>query len=210
VGACAAESPQAAVGGERGGAAGVTGTPVGGSVANDAMGGVPPDPARLARPSDAGLGRRVWVEVERTVEAPMERVWPPLRDYRVARPRVLTEHFRDYQVRDRAEGAGGTVIEYRLRVGRHQGHHVIAVQETVAGRMLRERDRTSALVSTWTLTPGGEGERTVIRLAVALRDPQIGGWLARVRARRALRRLCGQLLEGVDAELGGQRSPTWR
>src|SRR4051794_40827925 len=49
------------------------------------------------------------------------------------------------------------------------------------------------------LTPGGEGERTVVRLAAALRDPQIAGWLARVRARRALRRLCGQLLEHLDA-----------
>ena len=60
-------------------------------------------------------------------------------------------------------------------------------------------------MSPWTLTPGGEGERTMVRLAVALRDPQISGWLA--RARRALRRLCGQLLEHVDADLGGERSP---
>jgi hypothetical protein len=77
-------------------------------VGNEAMGGVPPDPARLARPPDRGLGRRVWVEVERTVEAPMERVWALLRDYRVARARLLTEHFSDHEVRERAEGAGGT------------------------------------------------------------------------------------------------------
>jgi hypothetical protein len=99
------------------------------------------------------------------------------------------------------------VIAYRLRVGRHEREHVVSVQEPVPGRMLRERARGSALVSTWTLTPGGEGERTVMRLAVELRDPQISGWLARLRARRALRRLCGQLLEHVDADLGGQRSP---
>ena len=173
------------------------------------MGSVPPDPARLARPPDPGLGPRVSVEVERTVDAPMERVWALLRDYRVARARLLTEHFSDYAVQERGEGAG-TVIEYQLRVGRHQRHHVIAVQEPVPGRMLRERDRTSALVSTWTLTPGGEGERTVVRLAVALRDPQTRGWLARVRARRALRRLCGQLLEHVDADLGAKRSPARR
>jgi hypothetical protein len=37
-----------------------------------------------------GLGRRVSVEVERTVDAPIERVWALLRDYRVARPRLLT------------------------------------------------------------------------------------------------------------------------
>jgi uncharacterized protein YndB with AHSA1/START domain len=173
------------------------------------MGSVPPDPVRLARPPDPGLGARLSVEVERTVDAPMERVWALLRDYRVARPRWLTERFSDYAVQERPEGAG-TVIEYQLRVGRHQRRHVIAVQEPVPGRMLRERDRTSAFVSTWTLTPGGEGERTVVRLAVALRDPQTSGWLARVRARRAVRRLCGQLLEHVDADLGVDRSPARR
>ena len=170
------------------------------------MAGVPPDPARLARASDPGLGRRVSVELERTVDAPMERVWALLRDYRVARPRLLSEHFSAYGVQERGEGAG-TVIAYRLRVGRHQAGHVVAVGEPVPGRMLRERARESAWVSTWTLTPGGEGERTVVRLAAALRDPQIAGWLARVRARRALRRLCGQLLEHVDADLGDQRWP---
>jgi uncharacterized protein YndB with AHSA1/START domain len=58
------------------------------------------------------------VEVERTVDAPMERVWALLRDYRVARPQLLTEHFSDYGVRERGAGAG-TVIAYRLRAGRH-------------------------------------------------------------------------------------------
>jgi hypothetical protein len=50
----------------------------------------------------------------------------------------------------------------------------------------------------------------VVRLAIALRNPQIGGRLARVRARRALRRLCGELLERVDADLGGERSAARR
>jgi hypothetical protein len=128
-----------------------------------------------------------------------------LRDYRVARPRLLTEHFSDYGLRERGDGAG-TVIAFRLRVGRHEREHVVCVQEPVPGRVLRERARGSALVSTWTLTPGGEGERTVVRLVVGLRDPQISGRLARVRARRALRRLCGRLLERVDAELGDARA----
>src|SRR4051794_32100021 len=166
------------------------------SVHGAMMASVPPEPARLARSPDPGLGARVSVEFERTVDAPMKRVWALLRDYRLARRRLLTEHFSDYAVHHGGEGAG-TVIEYQLRVGRHQWRHVPTVQEPVAGRMLRERDRTSALLSSWRLTPGGEGERTVLRLAVALRDPQTSGWLARVWARRALRRLCGQLLERV-------------
>jgi hypothetical protein len=95
----------------------------------------------------------------------------------------------------RRGGGAGTVSPTGLRVGRDEREHVVCVQEPVPGRVLRERARTSALVSTWTLTPGGEGERTVVRVAVGLRDPRISGWLARVRARRALRRLYGRLLE---------------
>jgi uncharacterized protein YjiS (DUF1127 family) len=107
---------------------------------------------------------------------------------------LLTGHFSDYAVHHGGDGAG-TVIEYQLRgVGRHQVRHVIADRESVAGRMVREPDRTSALVSTWTLNPGGERERMVIRLTVAPRDPHTSGWLGRTRARRALRRL-GQGLE---------------
>jgi hypothetical protein len=90
------------------------------------------------------------VEVERTVDAPMQRVWVVLRDYRAARPRMLTEHFADYAVQQQ-EGER-TVIEYRLRVGRHQRRYVAAVEEPMAGRQLRERDLRSALVITWTLT----------------------------------------------------------
>jgi uncharacterized protein YndB with AHSA1/START domain len=163
------------------------------------MASVSPEATGLAAPTDAGFGRRIGVEVERTVDAPMERVWVVLRDYRAARPRMLTEHFADYAVQQ--EEGERTVIDYRLRVGRHRRRYVAAVEEPMAGRRLRERDLHSALVITWTLTPGGDGERTVVRLAAELRDPDINGRLARGRARRALRRLYGQLLEHLDAYL---------
>ena len=172
------------------------------------MAGVPPDPARLARASDPGLGRRVAVEVERTVDAPMERVWALLRDYRVARPRLLSEHFSDYDVQERGEGAG-TVIVYRLRVGRHQAEHVVDVQELVPGRMLRERARDSAWVSTWTLTPGGEGERTVVRLAAALRDPQIAAELLPHRWRSAVGGASGAAQGGLRLGRRGSGGAGW-
>jgi hypothetical protein len=118
---------------------------------------VPPDRARLARPPGPGLGRRISVELERTLAAPMPRVWALLRDYRVARPRLLTGHFTDDAIRERGERTG-TVIEYRPRIARHERRHVVAVHEPLPGRVLRERARGSALVSTGMLTPGGEGE----------------------------------------------------
>jgi Polyketide cyclase / dehydrase and lipid transport len=126
-------------------------------------GDVPPDRARSARSPDPGFGPRLSAEVERAVDAPIERVWAVLRDYRAARPRLLTEHFSGYVVQRRGEGAG-TLIQYRLRVGRRRRAYVVAVEEPAPGRMLRERARGSALVVTWTLTPGGDGERTLVRL----------------------------------------------
>jgi hypothetical protein len=124
-----------------------------------------------AAATDAGFGRRICVQVERTVDAPIQRVWVVLRDYRAARPRMLTEPFADYAVQQ--QDGERTVIDYRLRVGRHQRRYTSAVEEPMAGRQLRERALHSALVITWTLTPGGDGERTVARLAAELRDPDI-------------------------------------
>jgi uncharacterized protein YndB with AHSA1/START domain len=164
------------------------------------MSGVPPDPSRLRGPTDSAFGRRISVEVERTVDAPMERVWAVLRDYQDARPRMLTEHFVDYVIQQGGRG-GGTVVAHQLRVGRRRGSYLVSVEELTPGRQLRERDRGSALVATWTLTPGRDGERTVVSVAVDLRDPDVSRWWARPWARRALRRFYRQLLERLEGYL---------
>jgi Polyketide cyclase / dehydrase and lipid transport len=165
-------------------------------------GGVPFDPARSRGPADPGFGRRLSIALERTVDAPMERVWTVLRDYVQARPRILTEDFSDYVIHEGGRGAG-TVIGYGLPIGRRRASYALVVEEPTPGRQLRERDRSSALVTTWTLTPGGEGERTLIHLAVDLRDRDLNGRWARARARRALRRLYGRLLERLAEHLAG-------
>lgn len=133
-----------------------------------------------------GFGRRLGIELERTITAPMNAVWSVLRDYRTARERTLSAQYADYAVRDGGVGEG-TVIAYRLRIGRHERAYELAVEEPTAMRQLRERDRHAALVITWTLTPAGDGERTLLRVEAVVRDPTFGGRFARARARRALR-----------------------
>ena len=164
------------------------------------MGGVAFDGAEEARAAAPGFGPRVAVEVERGVAAPMPRVWEVLRDYRGARPRMLTAHFADYVILEGGHGAG-TAIGYRLGVGRVQRAYTLAVKEPSPRRQLRERAHGSALAMTWTLSPGGDAERTVVRLAIELRDSAMTGWLARARTQRALRRLARQLLGQLDAYL---------
>src|SRR3954451_9695362 len=99
------------------------------------MPSVPPDPARLAQAPDPALGARVSVELERTIDAPIERVWALLRDYRLARPRLLSEHFSDYAVHRGGEGAG-TLLQSPRPVARHQRRNLTTVHEPAAGRML--------------------------------------------------------------------------
>ena len=96
---------------------------------------------------------------------------------------MLSESFAGYELHHGGVGAG-TVIGYRLRVGRHERAFVLGVEEPTPGRQLRERDRHGGLLVTWTLTPGGDGERTVVRVAAELRDPDLERALARGRARR--------------------------
>ena len=130
----------------------------------------------------------------------MDVVWQLLRDYRA---RMFSESFAGYELHHGGVGAG-TVIGYRLRVGRHERAFVLGVEEPTPGRQLRERDRHGGLLVTWTLTPGGDGERTVVRVAAELRDPDLERALARWRARRALRSTHMHLLQRLDRELRGK------
>jgi len=62
------------------------------------------DLARSRGSTEPGFGRRLSIALERTLDAPMERVWAVLRDYAQARPRILTEHFSDYVIHEGGQG----------------------------------------------------------------------------------------------------------
>ena len=117
--------------------------------------------------------------------------------------RLLGAEFADYVVR--AGGVGeGTVIAYRLRIGRHERAYELAVEEPTPTRQVRERDRHGAhCVITWTLTPAGDGERTLVRVEAVVRDPALDGRFARARARRALQRIHTRVLERLARQLAG-------
>ncbi len=140
------------------------------------------------------------VETERTVSADMGRVAEFLRDY-AERPRILTEHYRDYSVEEGGRGAG-TIFSYRLVTGRRERAYRMRVDEPAAGRTLRESDADSSLVTIWTLTPGGEGRETRVVLSSTWRGASgVGGFFERTFAPAALRRIYAQMLERLDSAL---------
>jgi Polyketide cyclase / dehydrase and lipid transport len=148
---------------------------------------------------------QVVAQTERLVSASPQHVRSFLLDYQNNRPRILPpEYFRDYRVEQGGDGAG-TVISYRLRAGGRERAYRMRVEEpTEGGPLLEERDTGSSLVTTWTLSPVGEGEQTMVSLTSRWEGASgIGGFFERVFAPRALRRLYGEVLERLSAELRG-------
>ena len=146
---------------------------------------------------------QVVAQTERLVAASPQRVRAFLVDYQNNRPRILpAEYFRDYRVEQGGDGAG-TVISYRLRAGGRERAYRMRVEEPMEdGPILEERDTGSSLVTTWTLSPAGEGEQTMVSLTSRWEGASgIGGFFERMFAPRALRRLYGEVLEKLSAEL---------
>ena len=113
------------------------------------------------------FGRRLAVELERTITAPMDAVWSMLRDYR-ARERLLGAEFADYVVR--AGGVGeGTVIAYRLRISQRAWRTCLqALRE--AGTLIDTPDGSITQLAAWELERRSAAAARR-RLAVAPRQP---------------------------------------
>jgi hypothetical protein len=146
---------------------------------------------------------RVRAQRERTVPAKIERVWTFLRDYERNRPTILPDAYRDYRVESGGQGAG-TVAAWTLAAGRRERPYRMEVDEPMAGRTLRERDTGSSLVTTWQLTPGGDGESTRVVLTTEWQGAGgVGGFFERTFAPAALGRVQDQVLERLEGAMRG-------
>ncbi len=95
------------------------------------------------------------------VDADPQRALTAIADYETVRPRILTEHYRDYKVIEGGRGAG-TVAEWTLQATQKRSRNIHAVV-SVSDSMVTERDSNSSLVTTWTVTPSGAGSLITIR-----------------------------------------------
>ncbi len=95
------------------------------------------------------------------VDADPQRALTAIADYETVRPRILTEHYRDYKVIEGGRGAG-TVAEWTLQATQKRSRNIHAVV-SVSDSMVTERDSNSTLVTTWTVTPSGTGSLVTVR-----------------------------------------------
>ena len=118
--------------------------------------------------------RTVSVEAEAVIDAPPDRVYRIIADYRNHHGKILPAALTDFVVEEGGVGAG-TVIRFKAKLmGRTQAARQ-RVEEPEPGRVLSEHDLGRDLVTTFTVTPSNGG--TGLRIASTLQTGGLQGFV---------------------------------
>ncbi|MFI6288944.1 SRPBCC family protein [Streptomyces sp. NPDC051018] len=143
---------------------------------------------------------QVEATTERIIAADAETVFDTLADYENSRAKLLPEHFSEYEVREGGDGEG-TVVHWKLQAtSKRVRDCLLDVTEPTDGRLV-EKDRNSSMVTTWTVTPAGEGRSKAVVTAVWKGAGGIGGFFEKTFAPKGLARIYDALLANLAAEV---------
>ncbi|WP_181764718.1 SRPBCC family protein [Streptomyces albidus (ex Kaewkla and Franco 2022)] len=137
----------------------------------------------------------------REIAAKPDAVFDALADYSGTRPKLLPDHFSEYEVREGGKGAG-TVVHWKLQAtSKRVRDCLMDVSEPAAGK-LSENDRNSSMVTTWTVTPGaGDGAARVEVKTTWDGAGGVGGFFEKTFAPKGLARIYDEMLAKLAAEL---------
>lgn len=88
-------------------------------------------------------------------------VFAAVADYQTVRPKILSSHYRDYQVLEGGQGAG-TVATWKLQATEKRVRDVKATVD-VAGHAVIEKDANSSMVTNYTVAPAGPGASVTVK-----------------------------------------------
>ncbi|MEU0528536.1 SRPBCC family protein [Streptomyces niveus] len=142
---------------------------------------------------------QVEATTERIIAADAETVFDALADYQDVRPKVLPAHFSEYEVREGGDGEG-TLVHWKLQATKKRVRDcLVEVTEPTDGQLV-EKDRNSSMVTTWVVTPAGEGRSKTVVTTVWEGAGGIGGFFERTFAPKGLARIHDELLAKLAAE----------
>lgn len=143
---------------------------------------------------------QVEATTERIVAADAETVFDALADYSGTRSKVLSEQFSEYEVREGGDGEG-TLVHWKLQAtSKRVRDCLLEVSEPTDGELV-EKDRNSSMVTTWRVTPAGEGRSRVVVTSVWNGAGGIGGFFERTFAPKGLARIYGAVLDKLATEV---------
>ncbi|MGW0734558.1 SRPBCC family protein [Streptomyces sp. NPDC002851] len=137
---------------------------------------------------------------ERTIAAEPDDVFDAIADYKSVRPKILTAHFSEYEVREGGDGEG-TLVHWKLQAtSKRVRDCLLEVTEPTDGQLV-EKDRNSSMVTTWTVTPAGEGRARVVVSTVWNGAGGIGGFFEKTFAPKGLGRIYDEVLGKLATEV---------
>ncbi|MFG2648640.1 SRPBCC family protein [Streptomyces sp. NPDC048436] len=143
---------------------------------------------------------QVEATTERIIAARPEDVFDALADYEGTRPKILSEHFSEFEVREGGDG-DGTLVHWKLQAtSKRIRDCLLEVSEPTDGELV-EKDRNSSMVTTWTVTPAGEGKSRVVVSTVWNGAGGIGGFFEKTFAPKGLGRIYDEVLGKLAAEV---------
>jgi hypothetical protein len=142
---------------------------------------------------------QVTATAEKTIGSDPDKVFGALSDYRGTRSKVLTEHFSEYEVREGGHGEG-TTVHWKLQATSKRVRDCLMSVTVPRERTLVEKDANSSMVTTWTVSPAGEGTR--VQVTTTWKGAGgVGGFFERTFAPRGLQRIYDAQLAKLDTEL---------
>ncbi|MCX4437992.1 MULTISPECIES: SRPBCC family protein [Streptomyces] len=142
---------------------------------------------------------QVEATTERVIAANAEAVFDALADYSGTRAKLLPEHFSEYEVREGGDGEG-TLVHWKLQAtSKRVRDCLLEVTEPTDGELV-EKDRNSSMVTTWRVTPAGEGKSRVVVTTVWDGAGGIGGFFEKTFAPKGLGRIYDLVLDKLATE----------
>ncbi|MEV6758177.1 SRPBCC family protein [Streptomyces sp. NPDC051214] len=143
---------------------------------------------------------QVEATTERIITAQPEDVFDALADYEGTRPKILSEHFSEFEVREGGDGEG-TLVHWKLQAtSKRIRDCLLEVSEPTDGELV-EKDRNSSMVTTWRVTPAGEGKARVVVSTVWNGAGGIGGFFEKTFAPKGLGRIYDEVLGKLATEV---------
>ena len=122
-------------------------------------------------------------------------------DYQNVRPKILSPHYRDYQVLQGGQGLG-TVAKWKLQATKSRVRDVQASVD-VAGHTVIEKDANSTMVTNWTVAPAGPGSSVTVKTTWAGAGG-IKGFFEKTFAPLGLKKIQSEVLDNLKKELERQ------
>ncbi|AXG81190.1 SRPBCC family protein [Streptomyces paludis] len=142
---------------------------------------------------------QVEATTERVIAADAETVFDALADYENTRAKLLPGQFSEYEVREGGDGEG-TLVHWRLQAtSKRVRDCLLEVSEPTEGQLV-EKDRNSSMVTTWTVTPAGEGRSKAVVTTVWDGASGVGGFFERTFAPKGLGRIYDEVLAKLAAQ----------